>query len=135
MSESAAKLLRNTAAGLRMKVGVGAVATQAARDLAAFLPKRLTELIDQDLSSGALEQRWKKALEAAKDLGPEAQLGALADILQQEAKVAGRLAIDYMLRVEGDRRYAEGRAAGIEEALGLLEKKDEPAPEKAGAEG
>mgnify|MGYP006921283403 CR=1 FL=1 len=130
MTDAAAKLLRNTMAGLRVKASIGVPAPAAIRDLAAILPKQMNAHTEGELESGRLLQRWLTALKAAEELGEDAVLAALLDMLQQEAKLASRITLDFAMRVEGERRFAEGRAQGIEEALGLLAK---PPVEEAGS--
>ncbi len=116
-------MLRNTAAGLRVKASTGTLAVSAARDLAAILPPALASLVEADIGTGDLAKRWAEATSRARlafavgTADEEIQLAALADLLAWHGKQASRVAFDYSLRIEGDRRAAEGRAAGIEEAL------------------
>jgi hypothetical protein len=126
VSDAGAKLLRNTAAGLRLKAEVGLAASAAARDLATLVPSALEKAVEKALESGDLLSRWKQALDDARSsIGPdptddEVTMAALADVLAWHRRVAGDTARRYLDKVEGDRRALEGRAAGIEEALGVL---------------
>jgi len=130
---SRAAMLRNTAVGLRVKASTGVLAVAAARDLAAILPRELAAQVEASIGGGDLAKRWEEATTRARlafspgTADEEIQLAALADILAWHGKQASRVAFDYSLRIEGDRRAAEGRAVGIEEALALDERPEEGA--------
>lgn len=115
--------LRNTAAGLRIKASTGTLAVAAARDIATILPRVLAAQLDASIEAGELAKRWTAALTAARAAlpmdadEPVVQLAALSDVLAWHGAQASRVAVDYATRIEGDRRAAEGRASGIEEAL------------------
>lgn len=136
MSDARAQLLRNTAAGLRLKAHQGQLAVAAARDLASILPRALHAAVEADLDSGALQKRWADALATArKDVPPDSSeedvcLRALLALLAYQTQLATRITFGYVERTEGERRSLEGRASGIEEALGLLTH-DEPAAKEA----
>lgn len=120
---SARESLRATAAGLRIKASAGTLAVAAARDLAVLLPRNLGAQLTAAIEAGELARRWSAEMKAAEtalapDESPDAvQLAALAALLAWHGAQAGRVAADYATQIEGDRRAAEGRAAGIDEAL------------------
>ncbi len=124
-------MLRNSAASLRLKAHAGELAVSAAKDLAVILPRELASRVEVDITSGSLQKRWAEAVTRARMALPsetadeEVHLAALADLLAWHGKQASRVSFDYALRIEGDRRAAEGRAQGIEEALEAEE--DKPA--------
>lgn len=124
--------LHATASSLRLKASQGVLAVMAARDLLAVLPAGLRAAVDAAISSGELKQQWEKELAQASAALPdseEAVLAAVTAMLAWQQNVAAKVVQKYVEKIEGERKVAEGRAAGIEEALAALA--EEPSPDPA----
>lgn len=104
-----------------MKAITGQVAVAAARDLAVVVPRELAAGIERRAADGGTLERFKavraRMLETVGE--DEATEAALADLLAEVVKDAARITGAFAAKIEGERRRAEGRAAGIMEALGV----------------
>lgn len=126
MNDDARDALRQSAGDLRARAATGVLAVMAARDLQAVVPATLTRLVSQEIESGAFEQRWVDALQEAEArlpnaTGRELALAAIAGVLAWHQNLAREVIKKYADKIESERRGLEGRVAGIEEALAVLE--------------